>query len=320
MVINEIVILKPSSNHLEYYRNLGYNVKYLEPIEISYKDLTPNSRVLIKIECDKCHTKSEKQFRGLNIGKNGEYVCGKCTASEHFKKIITPEVRKSNIKKIANTKKEKELNDSNYWSKIITKQKKTKLERYGNEIYTNHTKRHKTMFNRYGKLSGVNDKKKKNTCLDRHDNPTFNNQTKKKQTCLEKYGTEHSSQNPNVFNKIQKSTYQIRKHKLTGLDYQGTYEKDFLDFCYQHGIAIERGLNFKYKYKGKNKIYYSDFYHRPTNTIIEIKSTYTYSADLKKNLAKERSVIKAGYNFIFIINKLYDNFMGLINQSHAMGI
>ncbi len=320
MVINKTVILKPSSNHLEYYRSLGYNVKYLEPIEISYKDLTSGSRVLIKLECDKCHKEYEKQFRGLNIGKNGEYICGKCKASESIKKNLTPELRKLNVEKIAKTKKAKELIDSEYWDKIITKQKETKLQRYGDAIFTNHNKRHRTMLNRYGKTSGVNDKKKKQTTLINHGNQTFNNQEKKRLTCLDKYGVEHTNQVPEIFNKIQKAAYKIKKHKLTGLDYQGTYEKDFLDLCYKNNIIIERGLTFKYKYMGKNKVYHSDFYHRLTNTIIEIKSKYTYTSDLKKNLLKERSVIKSGYNFLFIIDKDYDILMGLINQSHAMAI
>ena len=41
---------------------------------------------------------------------------------------------------------------------------------------------------------------------------------------------------------------------------------------------------------------------------MEIKSSYWYEKDLDKNLDKQKSCLEQGYNFIFIINKNYEEF------------
>ena len=64
-------------------------------------------------------------------------------------------------------------------------------------------------------------------------------------------------------------------------------------------------------FDNKNKIYFSDFYLENKNLIIEIKSSYTFNVDLKKNLAKQNACIEQGYNFIFIIDKNYDELIVL---------
>ena len=104
-------------------------------------------------------------------------------------------------------------------------------------------------------------------------------------------------QNPNIFIKSQKSALQRKEHKETGLSYQGTYEKDFLDYCFDNSISIEKGKRIKYIYDGKEHYYFSDFYYEPKNLIIEIKSDWTYNKYLYINLIKEKSCIDSGYDY-----------------------
>ena len=55
------------------------------------------------------------------------------------------------------------------------------------------------------------------------------------------------------------------------------------------------------------------FYLTDYNLIVEIKSSYTYECELEQNLLKQKACLEQGYDFIFIINKNYDEFNELIN-------
>ena len=76
----------------------------------------------------------------------------------------------------------------------------------------------------------------------------------------------------------------------------------------------KKSKSIKYIFDNKNKIYYPDFYYAPLNLLIEIKSEYTFNKELNKNLAKQKSCLDNGYNFIFIINKNYDEFQELLDN------
>ena len=65
-------------------------------------------------------------------------------------------------------------------------------------------------------------------------------------------------------------------------------------------INKEIGL-IKYLFNGKYHTYYPDFYIKSINTIIEVKSKYTYELHEEKNLAKEQSCLQQGFNFKFEI-------------------
>jgi hypothetical protein len=61
----------------------------------------------------------------------------------------------------------------------------------------------------------------------------------------------------------------------------------------------------RYNHKDKPHRYIPDFYIISTNTIIEVKSHWTYNKNLEINLLKEKACIEKGYNFKFIV---YDRF------------
>jgi len=62
----------------------------------------------------------------------------------------------------------------------------------------------------------------------------------------------------------------------------------------------------------ENKVYFPDFFLPELKLIVEIKSNWTYDSNLAKNLQKQKSCLEQGYNFIFIINKNYEEFEKLI--------
>ena len=56
-----------------------------------------------------------------------------------------------------------------------------------------------------------------------------------------------------------------------------------------------------YQYEDKERRYFPDFYIKSINTIIEVKSQWTFDKWKDKNLAKERACIEQGFNFEFVI-------------------
>jgi hypothetical protein len=152
--------------------------------------------------------------------------------------------------------------------------------------------------------------KKKITCLKNYGiEAGFLDKEKSKQTCLIKYGVEYPNQNQEQFNKGFKTRLLIHQYKNTILTYQGTYELDFIEKHYDKYPDIQNGLSFKYIMNGKNKVYHSDFYIQSLNLIVEIKNSYLAKRDKEEIKLKKQSVIDAGYNYLMILNKNYDEFI-----------
>lgn len=158
-------------------------------------------------------------------------------------------------------------------------------------------------------LEQVRDKNKM-TCIKKYgvETPLKSDEIKKKikNTLIKKYGVDHPMKNENIFNKAQNNSYKHIKFKETELHYQGKYELDFIEYCIKNYIDIQNGPTIKYNFLSKERKYFSDFYIPNKNLIVEIKSTYTYNADLDENLTKKEYSLKSGYNFIFIIDKNYN--------------
>lgn len=128
-------------------------------------------------------------------------------------------------------------------------------------------------------------------------------------TNLERYGVKYPFQSEETI----KLFYTCKKYENTELYYQSLYEKDFLD-KYFNSIIIKRGFLIKYDFNKTQKYYYPDFYIVEYNLIIEIKSNYWYTKNLECNLKKKQKCLDNGYNFIFIIDKNYDEFEKIIKS------
>lgn len=183
----------------------------------------------------------------------------------------------------------------------LIKKEKVLMERYGVKSYT--------------QTSDFKEKSKK-TCLDKYGYEFYQNSDLYKEkiveTCLSNYGCRNVMQNKNVFEKQSKSSYKTDIYE--NIDYQGTYELDFLEKYYDN-IRIEKINPIKYFLNENEHYYHPDFYLPDYNLIIEIKSSYTYNYDLNKNLAKKEYSINSGYEFIFIIDKDYNDFESYISSN-----
>lgn len=185
---------------------------------------------------------------------------------------------------------------------FLEKSRKTKLEKYNDENYRDFKKFKKTLLKNYGV-----------------ENPSQSEdvKTKKRETCLKNHGVEYPAQNKIIYDKMIKSGYSVKTHKNTGLYYQGSYEKDFLDYCYKNKIDVIRGERIKYEFNNKIKYYFPDFFLIEDNLIIEIKSDYYFNKNKEQNIAKQNECLNKGFNFMFIINKDYNEFKGFISSNSS---
>jgi hypothetical protein len=129
-----------------------------------------------------------------------------------------------------------------------------------------------------------------------------------KKTNLSKYGCEFPAQNSEIFLKTQKSGLKIKEYK--GINYQGTYELDFLKKL--EGLNLLDKLDkiepVEYIFENSKHFYFPDFFIPTCNLIIEIKSIYTFQKHYLKNIEKKKSCESKSYSFLFIIEKDYREF------------
>ncbi len=130
---------------------------------------------------------------------------------------------------------------------------------------------------------------------------------KSKKKWLDLYGVDNPSKNEEIFKKQQRSSFHVHKHNKTNLFYQGSYELDFLE-KFHNNINIKEGIKVPY-FSEKARIYFSDFYISQFNLIVEIKSSYHYKKDIKRINIKKKACIEAGFSFILIIDKNYEEFI-----------
>lgn len=302
----EIEIRIFSSNFKHFYEKYGPYHKN-DIINVKIEDLTENSTVKITAICEICGDENKVVYQNykIQVKKSNYYCCKKCKTIKTkntninrygFEWGLSSENIKEKSKKTVFEKYD--VTNISQCADIKKKKIKTCLKNYGVEHYTT-TPEHK--------------KRVKITCLKRYnvDNPSkFRDfQIKKESTLMLNYGVTNPSQSGVLFEKSQKSGKKIKLHKETNLYYRGTYELDFLNFCYQNKIDVKKGPSINFLYNNKNKFYHSDYFIPKYNLVCEIKSDYYYEKYLELNLVKEIETIKLDYNFIFIINKHYENFV-----------
>lgn len=282
MVLSNFIKVKTNTKNQENkYISLGYKCVNGE-YEIHYSHLPKRSNVKIDVKCDICENIYQIKYSSL---KNRN-ICKSCV----YKIGQTDESIQQRVLKINITKKNNAEKDSLYWNKIQKKCAKTNLEKY---------------------QSVNNQDKKRETSLKKYGFSSYNNQEKKKKTCLERYGVEHQTQVDAFFEKQQKSSFLLKS--FNDINYRGSYELDFLIFCEKYNINVQKSPTFFYETDKKHK-YYPDFYIKELNLIVEIKSLYTYEVNKEVNEIKKQSCIFAGFNFIFIIDKNYNDLMSLLKN------
>jgi hypothetical protein len=253
-------------------------------INILVSELSLNSKRKIDVKCDICGKEKKLCYAKYlkNITNCNFYACSSKCAQEKVKKTCLINFGVTNAS-FSDEKKKKRVNtnikkfgESNPFSnkEIQKKLKEISIEKYGTDnIFGSETfKKSMKIYN------------------------------------LEKYGVEYISQVPELYMKQQKSGYRLHFHDNTKLFYRGTYEKDFLDFCFSNKIVVKQGKRIKYFFESKEHYYFSDYYIESKNLIVEIKSSWTYNKYIDKNLIKQKTTIENGYNYLFIIDKKYKEF------------
>lgn len=297
---------------------------YSKIIPISDLSIKSHKRILVK--CSVCETQKEIKYNDYNkITKNNTapYFCCGCkiikinkTKLEKYGEELKEVVNKckntmmekygvdnpSKLEFVKNKKRQTTL--KNYGvdipaksDLIICKMKKTCLEKYGSELYMTSLdfkeKSAITIRNKYGDVENV-----------------FQSEIIKdkiKNTLIEKYGSDHPMRIEEFFYKQKVSAFEMKEYD--GILYQGTYELDFIKFTKSMGIEIKKGPSIDYEMG----VYHPDFFILDKNLIIEIKSSYTFEKEYDKNILKQKSCLEKGYNFIFIIDKNYTEFLSIIN-------
>ena len=288
MVLDKSVLIKTNPCNFKYYKNLNYNFKCGEHVLVDLRHLQENSHAKIHVCCDLCKKKSFITYQSYNCSfkKYKFYSCKSCS---------------------------------------FIKVKKTMKETYGFEhaLQCKNIKKQQenSCLNLYGKKnpSSVESikQKKEDTCMKNYGvkNPSQANiiKLKKENSYFVNFGVNNPIQDSEIFQKQQKSAKKIKFHKKTGLYYRGSYEEHFLNYCFENNIKVEKAKAVKYEFDNKKRIYHPDFFLRDKNLIIEIKSSYTYKINLEKNIAKKNSCVEQGFNFIFVINKNYEDFKKINN-------
>lgn len=296
MLLTSTIKVIMNKGNLGYY-NKVMNSKYTigDEIEVPIELISKSSYVLVDVLCDICGSKSTTTFRNYNDCLNYDfYSCNKC---KHIKRKMT------------NREKYGVDNFNN-----IIKTKETKLKRYGDENYTNRESAKNTCLKKYGednvsKVEFVKNKKKETSNKNWGVDNVFQSEEIKKiakKSLMNKYGVEHPNQNSDIFNKAQISGFKIKK--FNNEFYRGKYELDFLEHCLNKQIDVSNGPSIRYFFNNKVRIYHSDFFIKSKNLICEVKSSYTYNYDIELNEAKKLAAINNGYNFLFIIDKNYEEF------------
>ncbi len=280
----KIHIFKNSKNK-NLFREKGYDIVDDTDIMIKVDDLPESSTFRVRVLCDICRKEHYIEYRHYlrNIKQYGYYSCqGKCSRKKF---------KQTNIDRYG-------VDNPAILLEIQEKIKTTNIERYGCENTFQSTKIKEKI---------------KNTNLKKYgcENPNQNKdiKEKKKKTSYLKYGTEHPMHNEKIFSKNQKNCFLIKLHENTGLYYRSSYEKHFLDFCFNRNIIVTKGKRIEYFIENVKHYYFSDFFIKDKNLIVEIKSEWTYQNDIAKNKLKEEFTQKSGYDFLFVINKDYTNLL-----------
>lgn len=285
MILSNTINIKVNGKMVKKYKEMGYDVKQNDTIQLPIELLTKDSHQYVLCACDICGDEKEIKYQNYNkylsTDPDGKYTCKKCNL-EKRKKTCLDKYGVDFISKLEDSKIKAEQtmnkNGTNYYF-CTEEYKKKMIEKYGVE------------------------------------NPSYSEELKKKKeaTCFKNFGVKNPSQSPLIHMKQHRGY--ILKH-YNNLYYRGTYEKDFIDTCEKYEIKIENfSKQIKYFFNGRNRKYFPDFYYQNLNLIIEIKSTYTYEIEKEQNEAKKKAAIDNGFNFIFVIDKKYDDFLNRLNLS-----
>ncbi|NDE14518.1 hypothetical protein EBZ80_06260 [bacterium] len=129
--------------------------------------------------------------------------------------------------------------------------------------------------------------------------------TRRIETNMRKYGVPHTSQSPEIMEKIQRNSKKYKEFKMpsgTVRRVQG-YEPfalaELLTLYSEEQIKTDRVdvPHITYDADGKSRRYFPDIYIPHENLIIEVKSTWTAACKTDSLEQKEAATVAAGYRY-----------------------
>ena len=209
-------------------------------------------------------------------------------------------------KKVSNNLVSKKQSE---WDLITSKRKKTNLEKYGDENYTNIEKNKKTKLEKYGDENYNNRKLSEETCVKNNGYSHWFKSKEGKEFIISNNKNRNYTMSLDTHIKWCKSckTKKIFKFpsgkEVLVQGYEPQVIQLLLEKYQESQIIVEHNTKPKIKYEFDNKIknYFCDIYIPDENLIIEVKSTYTFELHYEKNIAKKNKCLELGYNFLFYI-------------------
>lgn len=325
------------NNNISYYKNKLSNLKLNinDKVILKPEQLTKGSHKKITAICDVCGKEKEMMFKTYIKNTNNlekEYYCFKCNKIRLKEKMMLKYGYEHALQNPF-LKEKRELTCLNKYGYIHPMKNKVVREKFENTLMKKYGVKNALEYNLFlEKLKNKNGlffveteefkKKSIESCLKKYGQNYYIQSSdfkeKSKKYFNENFGVDYPMQCEEIYIKSLKNGLKINKYKNYDIFFQGSYEKDFLNFCEKLNILnlIERGTTIRYNNCGKEHLYFSDFKIKNTKILIEIKSDYTYNLHLELNIKKHEECINKGFNHIFIINKNYENFYNLIKTNN----
>jgi hypothetical protein len=225
---------------------------------------------------------------------------------------IKEKIKHTNLEKygVVNPLQSKEIN---------AKLEATSMKKYGcrrpSENKTIRTKIKKAHLEKTDEEKAIIREKVKETCLEKYGVESTNQlesiKEKKRLSCLEKYGVENPNQLKEFMEKTQKSAKRHKEYKMPSGDIrivQGyePYALNILVKKYKEDDIMTGRKDIPripYIANSKNRYHFPDIYIPSTNTLIEVKSTWTYKCTTDNVHIKEAAAKTLGYNYeIWVFN------------------
>lgn len=234
LVPNQIVEVKVIGPTLQHYRNLGYDVNYLDVIKVPVEHLTKGSKVVVQVKCDVCGKEFPRPYKKyLHYHSQGIDTC-----NEH-----------KNIKTKVTCMEKYGVENIFQYDEFKEKHRQTCLGRYGHEY-----------------ISQVPEIRQKieDTCYERYGgpNPMYSDEVKEKiaKTNLDKYGVPYAILNPDIREKAMQSYYnngtvktskeQTALHKIVVEKYPSAELNKPFDSCLLDIYLCVDGIEIDIEYDG----------------------------------------------------------------------
>jgi len=242
MILSEYINIKVSNNLIKYYKNLGYDFKLNETLNVKVIDLPKNSGQKIQVKCDFCDNIKYLSLNRYCINTDNykkKYACSRKCAEVKNKNTIIDKYSTDNISKldfIKNKKIETCLKNNGVMfpqqsKNIYNKSKITKFIKYDNEFYNNIEKIKNTNIEKYGIDCVLELKEIKE---------------KIKNTCKKNYGFDFYLQSETCKNKRKNNHFNLLINKIPNL-LNITNNGYYLINCKEHIFEISPDLFYKRK-------------------------------------------------------------------------